>query len=398
MSKKQPDTEIYTLSWCPYCRKSKAFFRSEGISYKEYQIDDNESKKTEMLERSDGVKSVPQIYIDNKYIGGYDDLIEAKAKGKLSESLDLSQPADFDQIWDVIIIGSGPAGLSAAIYSARKGLGVLVLSIAMGGQVIETDVIDNYVGISRINGPDLMDSFLQHTQEYDVEIELGVKVDKISPADKLKIIDTGKDEIKARAVILASGTHKRQLGVSGENELKGKGVHYCAICDSFLYSGQEVAVVGGGNSGLEASLDMARLDSKVNLIEVADQLRGDDLLQKKVSAEDLIDVYTGNNIEKIKGDKSVSSIVIRKNSTGKIREIDVNAVFVEIGLIPNSGFVSALVQTNNRNEIVINNKNETSVEGIWAAGDVTDIKDKQIIVATAEGVKAALRVNEFLNK
>lgn len=398
MSKKQPDTEIYTLSWCPYCRKSKAFFRSEGISYKEYQIDDNESKKTEMLERSDGVKSVPQIYIDNKYIGGYDDLIEAKAKGKLSELLDLSQPADFDQIWDVIIIGSGPAGLSAAIYSARKGLGVLVLSIAMGGQVIETDVIDNYVGISRINGPDLMDSFLQHTQEYDVEIELGVKVDKISPADKLKIIDTGKDEIKARAVILASGTHKRQLGVSGENELKGKGVHYCAICDSFLYSGQEVAVVGGGNSGLEASLDMARLDSKVNLIEVADQLRGDDLLQKKVSAEDLIDVYTGNNIEKIKGDKSVSSIVIRKNSTGKIREIDVNAVFVEIGLIPNSGFVSALVQTNNRNEIVINNKNETSVEGIWAAGDVTDIKDKQIIVATAEGVKAALRVNEFLNK
>lgn len=398
MSKKQPDTEIYTLSWCPYCRKSKAFFRSEGISYKEYQIDDNESKKTEMLERSDGVKSVPQIYIDNKYIGGYDDLIEAKAKGKLSESLDLSQPADFDQIWDVIIIGSGPAGLSAAIYSARKGLGVLVLSIAMGGQVIETDVIDNYVGISRINGPDLMDSFLQHTQEYDVEIELGVKVDKISPADKLKIIDTGKDEIKARAVILASGTHKRQLGVSGENELKGKGVHYCAICDSFLYSGQEVAVVGGGNSGLEASLDMARLDSKVNLIEVADQLRGDDLLQKKVSAEDLIDVYTGNNIEKIKGDKSVSSIVIRKNSTGKIRGIDVNAVFVEIGLIPNSGFVSSLVQTNNRNEIVINNKNETSVEGIWAAGDVTDIKDKQIIVATAEGVKAALRVNEFLNK
>ncbi len=398
MSKKQFKTEIYTLSWCPYCRKSKAFFRSEGISYKEYQIDDNESKKAEMQERSGEKKGVPQIFIDNKYIGGYGELIEAKQEGKLSELLDLSQPANFDQIWDVIIIGSGPAGLSSAVYSARKGLDVLVLSIAMGGQVIETDVIDNYIGISQINGPDLMESFLNHTQQYDVEIELGVKVNKISLADKLKIIDTGKDKIKARAVILASGTHKRQLGVSGEKEFKGKGVHYCAICDGILYSGQEVAVVGGGNSGLEASLDMAKLGSKVNLVEVGDQLMGDDLLQKKVFAEDLIDVYTGNNIEKINGDKSVSSVVIRNNNTGKIKEIDVNAVFIEIGLIPNSGFVSDFVQTNNRNEIVINNDNETSVEGIWAAGDVTDIKDKQIIVATAEGAKTALRVNEFLNE
>ena len=143
---------------------------------------------------------------------------------------------------------------------------------------------------------------------------------------------------------------------------------------------------------------MARLNSKVNLIEVADHLMGDEVLQKKVFAEDLIDVYTSNNMESIKGEDSVSSIVIRDNNTGKIREIDVNAVFIEIGLVPNSCFVSDLVQTNNRNEIVINNDNESSVEGIWAAGDVTDIKDKQIIVAAAEGVKTALRVNEFLNE
>ncbi|MFW6135094.1 MAG: FAD-dependent oxidoreductase, partial [Elusimicrobiota bacterium] len=225
------------------------------MSYKEYQIDDNESKKAEMQERSGGEKRVPQIFIDNNHIGGYNDLIEEKDKGKLSELLNLPQSADFNQIWDVIIIGAGPAGLSSAVYSARKGLDVLVLSIAMGGQVIETDVIDNYIGISQINGPDLMESFFKHTQQYDVEIELGVKVNKILLEDKFKIIDTGKDKIKSRAVILASGTHKRQLGVSGEKELKGKGVHYCAICDGILYSGQEVAVVGGGNSGLEASLD-----------------------------------------------------------------------------------------------------------------------------------------------
>ncbi|HLV09225.1 MAG TPA: FAD-dependent oxidoreductase [Halanaerobiales bacterium] len=398
MSKKQSRTEIYTLSWCPYCKKTKAFFRSKGISYKEYQIDDNESKKAEMQERSGGKKRVPMIFIDNKYIGGYDELIKAKETGELTDLLGLSKPEDFDQIWDVVIIGAGPAGLSAAIYSARKGLDVLVLSLALGEQVIETDIIKNYIGISSIDGPELMDSFWNHSQEYDIKNDLGVKVNNISLADDLKVIETKNYNVKTRTVIVASGTHKRELGVSREKQLKGKGVHYCAICDGFLYAGKEVAVVGGGNSGLEASLDMARLNSKVNLIEVADHLMGDQILKKKVFAEDLINVYTCNNVEAIKGKDTVRSIVIRDNNTGKVREFDVNAVFVEIGLIPNSGFVSDLVQTNNRNEIVINNDNETSVEGIWAAGDVTDIKDKQIIVATAEGAKAALRVNEYLNK
>ncbi|GAB6138254.1 glutaredoxin 3 [Halanaerobaculum tunisiense] len=395
MSDNQPKIEIYTLTWCPYCRKAKSFFRSKDLSYTEYLIDEEEGKKEEMAERSNGAKTVPQIFINGQNIGGYDDLIELETTGKLNEMLGL-KPADLDQIWDLVIVGAGPAGLSAAVYGARKGLEVLVLSLSLGGQVIETDVIDNWIGSPEITGGDLMESFWEHTQKYDVQAKLGAEVTNIRAKEKLKVVETTQQEIETRSVIVATGTHNRSLGVPGEHELKGKGVHYCAICDGYLYAGDEVTVVGGGNSGLEAALDMAKLDSKVNLIEVGDQLAGDDVLQEKVRANDLIEIYTGYGVEEITGTEEVEEIVIRDTETGKYQTLSTKAVFVEIGLIPNSGFVDQLVNTNQRNEIIVDENNQTTVEGIWAAGDVTDIKDKQIIISAAEGAKAALRVNEYL--
>lgn len=393
----KPVIEIYTLEWCPYCRKAKSFFKSKGLEYQEYDIE-NEDKKEEMIKRTGGEKTVPQIFVEGELIGGYDQLIKKQNQGKLKELINDIDDFDVDKVWDLVIVGAGPAGLSAAVYAARKGLETLIVSLSMGGQVIETDSIENYLGKYNTQGSELMQSFWEHAQEYDVTIRLGEKVEKISCDEDLRILEMGSEkQIKARTVIIASGTQKRSIGVSGEKEFKGKGVHYCAICDGFLYAGEDVAVVGGGNSGLEACLDLAKLNSNVSLIEITDQLAGDRVLQEKVKSNDKIDIYTCNNIEKIKGQEKVDSIVIRDNNTGKIREINVSAVFVEIGLTPNSGFVSELVSTNERNEIIINEQNETNIEGIWAAGDVTDIKDKQIVVATAEGAKAALRVNEYLN-
>ena len=229
-----------------------------------------------------------------------------------------------------------------------------------------------------------------------MQAKLGAEVTNIRNKEDYKVVETEKREIETETIMVATGTHNRHLGVPGEHELKGKGVHYCAICDGYLYAGDEVAVIGGGNSGLEAALDMAKLDSPVNLIEVADQLGGDEVLKEKVKANEMIDVYTCHGIEEIVGEERVEELVIRKRETGEYKNLSVEAVFVEIGLIPNSGFVDDLVATNERNEIIINDNNQTSVEGIWAAGDVTDIQDKQIIVSAAEGSKAALRVNEYL--
>ncbi|MGM0501005.1 MAG: glutaredoxin 3 [Bacillota bacterium] len=394
MTAQQPKIEIYTLSWCPYCRKTKAFFRSKDLNYQEYKIDETD-KKREMIERTGGAKTVPQIFIDGDNIGGYDDLIELESEGRLTEMLGV-ETDNLDKLWDVVIIGAGPAGLNAALYGARKGLDILVLSVALGGQVIETDEIDNWVGTPEVTGGDLMQSFWDHTQKYGVKSKLGAEVTNIRSEEDLKVVETSQHEIKTRAVIVATGTHNRNLGVDGENKLKGKGVHYCAICDGYLYAGDKVAVVGGGNSGLEAALDMAKLGSPVTIIESADRLGGDQVLKEKVKANEEIEVYTGSGVDKIIGSEKVEAIKLRDRETGEYTKIEVQAVFVEIGLIPNSGFVAHLVETNERNEIIIDDNNFTGVEGIWAAGDVTDIKDKQIIVSAAEGAKAALRVNEYL--
>ncbi|MGM0509080.1 MAG: glutaredoxin 3 [Fusobacteriota bacterium] len=394
MDSKKPKIEIYSLNWCPYCRKAKAFFRSKNIEYIEYKIDKDKTKK-EMIERSNGSKTVPQIFIDGIHIGGYDDLIKSENSGELNKILGL-KPEKLSKVWDLVIVGAGPAGLNAALYAARKGLKVLVLSVALGGQVIETDEVDNWIGSKNISGGDLMQRFWEHVEKYDVKIKLGIEVIDILEKENFKIIKSKNSEFKTRTVIIATGTHNRSLGVSGEHKLKGRGVHYCAICDGYLYAGEKVAVVGGGNSGLEAALDMAKLGSNVNLIELQDRLMGDDLLQEKVNKNKKININTGYEIENIKGDDHVEEIEIRDIETGEYKNINVNAVFVEIGLIPNSGFLNHLIKINDINEIIINQKNETNIKGIWAAGDVTNIKDKQIIVSAAEGAKSALRVNEYL--
>lgn len=282
-----------------------------------------------MVKRTDGVKSVPQIFIDGDNIGGYDDLVELETSGKLNQILGTEE--NLDQIWDLVIVGAGPAGLSAAVYAARKGLEVLVLSLAIGGQVIETDIIDNWIGTPEVKGSELMQSFWEHTQKYNVQAKLGAKVTKIRQENNLQILETNQQEIETKSVIVATGTHKRTLGVPGEYELKGNGVHYCAICDGYLYAGDEVAVVGGGNSGLEAALDMAKLDSPVKLIEFQDQLAGDEVLKKEVYNNDLIEVYTCHGVEEIVGEDQVEKLVVRNTETGKYREFSVEALFVEIG-------------------------------------------------------------------
>lgn len=399
MKKGQPEIEIYTLEYCPYCRKAKDFLKSKGYSYTEYGIEDEENKN-EMKERTDGAKTVPQIFIDGYLVGGYDDMIELKADGKLNELLGIGEEErNFNFCRDLVVIGAGPAGLNASLYAARKGLDVLLISEAMGGQMADTGEVDNYLGISKTRGPELLRTFWNHVANYDVDIELGEIVTDVYQEEEGKMVvscSTGND-VRTQAVISATGADNRQLGVPGEKELKGEGVHYCATCDGYLYSGEHVAVVGGGNSGLEAALDMARLESRVDLIEVQDQLTGDQILRERVENNELINIHTATEVLEVTGESKVDNLVLKDSKKGSQRELDVEAVFVEIGLLPNNDYIEEKVKTNDMGEIVISDSNETSMEGLWAAGDVTDIQDKQIIVSAAEGAKAALRVNEYLN-
>lgn len=387
--------EVYSKKWCPYCRKAKVFLKSKGFSFLEYDVGE-EGRLAEMEERT-GKKSVPQILIDDYHVGGYDDLIEMENSGSLNELLGIKGNDYSQRLWDLIIVGAGPAGLNAALYAARKGIKVLLLTEDLGGQVVDTNGIDNYIGKRKTNGFQLINDFWEHTQQYEIATIVGEKANEINAMKgEHRVISNNNREYKARTIIIASGAKKRHLGMKQEYILTGRGVHYCASCDGYLYAGRPVAVVGGGNSGLEASLDLAKLDCDVSLIEIQDELMGDQYLQKQIEKNDSIRVYKGTEVEKIKGEDKLESVVIRDNKTAEEKELSIDALFIEIGLVANSDFLNGMVETNERKEIIINENNETDVEGIWAAGDVTNIRDKQIIIAAAEGAKAVLRVNEYL--
>lgn len=389
--------EIYTKEWCPYCRRAKAMLRSLDLEYTDYDITNDEELYEEMVERS-AKKTIPQIFIDGENIGGYDALIEKISSGELDYLIDFEIPECEGNVWDLTVIGAGPAGLTAAIYAVRKGLKVLLVSRDIGGQVLETDIIDNYPPEYNASGPDLMQDFLAHLRNYNIDTLFGEEVVEIKHKEEGHqiLVKSGK-KINTGAVIISAGTKKRHLGVTGESQLKDKGVSYCATCDGFLYEGKPVAVVGGGNSGLEAALDMAKIAEKVYLLVRSERLSGDQTLQDKVMNSEKIEICWSYQAVKISGDNKVESIIIKNLNTGKQRNLDVEAIFIEIGLLPNSGFICEDLEINDYNEVVIDADNKTSVEGIYAAGDITDIKDKQIIVAAAEGAKAALRANEYLS-
>jgi len=389
--------EIYSKVWCPYCRRAKAMLKSLGLEYTDYDITDNKELQQEMEERS-GEKTIPQIFIDDQKIGGYDSLIELVSSGGLDDLIEYERPNCSKKDWDLVIIGAGPAGMTAAVYAVRKGLKVLLVARDIGGQVLETDTIDNYLPEYGTSGPDLMHNFLKHLRNYQIDTLFGEEITDIKPQEKGHILLTKSNkEIKTKAILIAAGTKKRHLRVEGEHQLKDKGVSYCATCDGFIYENQPVAIVGGGNSGLEAALDMAKIATDVYLIIRGEQLSGDKSLQEKVNNSEKIEICKSYQTTEIKGEKKVESVRIKNLNTGKERELAVNAIFIEIGLIPNTGFICEHLDINQRNEIIIDENNQTSIEGIFAAGDVTDIKDKQIIVSSAEGAKAALRANEYLS-
>jgi len=296
---------------------------------------------------------------------------------------------------DLIIIGAGPAGITASVYAARKRLNFLVISKDVGGQTAWSGDIENYTGYQFITGPDLVGKFEEHMRKYGVELKEGEEVIDITRKPPAIAVKTDKGVYEARTVIIASGKKSRELGVPGENEFKNRGLTYCATCDAPLFSGKDVAVIGGGNSALDAALQLVKIARRVYLINITPRLTGDPIMQEKLTKNGIVTILNTAQVTAITGDKFVTGL--RVNKDGKEKPLPVQGIFVEIGLVPNAKFTAG-VGKNELGEIKVDCHNRTNIEGIFAAGDVTDVPEKQIVIAAGEGAKAALGVFRYLSQ
>ncbi len=301
-------------------------------------------------------------------------------------------------MYDLVVIGGGPAGLAATVYSARKRLNTLLVSTDVGGQVNRTLGVENYLGYQFIEGPELIDKFQTQVSQFPIDQKIGEKVSRLTKiTGGLEVLSETGDKYQAKAAVFATGKRPRKLNVSGEDEFAGKGVTYCAICDGPLFAGQKVAVVGGGNSAVGEALDMVKIAEQVYLISLT-PLTADAVLIDKLSDAKNASVFIEHETMRIEGKKLVEGIVIRDLKSGKSKRLEVTGVFIEIGLVPNSEPVKGLVELNKWGEVVINGNCETVVPGLYAAGDVTNVPEKQIIVAAGEGAKAALQAHRYLQR
>jgi len=296
-------------------------------------------------------------------------------------------------MYETIIAGGGPAGITAGIYLARKKVHFLILTGDVGGQTLWSGGIENYVGHQYITGPELAEKFASHLKEFDIELEEGSEVKKIEKGGSGFKVFSGDREYMSKTVIICTGRKPRELGVKGEKEFYNKGVTYCATCDGPVFAGKKVIVAGGGNSGLEIALQMVRIAEKVYIVEKKERLTGDRILADKLARQANAEIMTSSSITGIYGDKFVKGVSL--NAGGKKKDVEAEGVLVEIGSTPNSHVMEG-VKKNGAGEIIVDCGTRTSIPGAFAAGDVTNVFKKQIIIACGEGAKAAIAASEYL--
>lgn len=354
----------------------------------------------EVAERN--IMTVPQIYLNGEpFASGRMDVEAILAKldtGSASRKAEqLSEKAPFE----VLIVGAGPAGAAAAVYDARKGIRTGIVGERFGGQVLDTMAIENYISVPETEGPKLAAALEKHVRGYDVDITTGQRATALMPATEPGGLHEVRFEsgaiLRSRSVILAPGARWRAMNVPGEDDYRNKGVAYCPHCDGPLFKGKRVAVIGGGNSGVEAAIDLAGLAAEVTLLEFADVLRADSVLQDKLVSLPNVRVIMNAQTTEVEGDGTrVTALVYRDRPTGTLHRIALEGIFVQIGLVPNTEWLQESVVLNERGEIVVDTHNATSIPGIFAAGDATTTPFKQIIVATGEGAKAGLSAFDYL--
>ena len=321
--------------------------------------------------------------------------IDAGAARRDAEKIKTKKP------FDVLVVGGGPAGAAAAIYAARKGIRTGVAAERFGGQVLDTMSIENFISVPYTEGPKMAAALEQHVHEYDVDVMNSQRAEQlVAPKDAHGLIEiklANGASLKAKSVILSTGARWRNMGVPGEQEYRNKGVTYCPHCDGPLFKGKRVAVIGGGNSGVEAAIDLAGIVGHVTLLEFDGQLRADDVLQRKLRSLSNVDIIVSAQTTEVIGDgQKVQGLIYTDRSNGESRKVELEGIFVQIGLLPNTEWLKDSIKLSPRGEIEVDAHGRTSVPGVFAAGDVTTTPFKQIIIAMGEGAKASLSAFDHL--
>jgi alkyl hydroperoxide reductase subunit F len=346
------------------------------------------------------IMAVPTIFLNDKPFGqGRMELDEIVNKIDSSASLKEAEKISKKETYDILIVGGGPAGASAAIYSARKGLRTGIVSERFGGQVMDTLGIENFISVKATEGPKLVTALEEHVKEYDVDIMNLQRAKSIQKNDDNALFEVELEnggKLKSKSVIVATGARWRELNVPGEKEFKGKGVAYCPHCDGPLFKGKHVAVIGGGNSGVEATIDLANIVGHVTLFEFAPELKADDILQKRLYSLSNVDVILNAQTLEVLGTDKVNSMIYLDRKTNEKKTILLEGIFIQIGLLPNTDFVKNTVDLSKFGEIIIDSHGQSSLKGLFAAGDATTVPYKQIIIAMSEGAKASLGAFDYL--
>lgn len=307
-----------------------------------------------------------------------------------SEEFDAKEP------FDVLVIGGGPAGASAAIYAARKGIRTGIVADRFGGQPLDTLGIENLIGTSYIEGPKLVAQLEEHVNAYDVDIMKAIKAVKLERNDMIDVTLSNGAVLKSKTAVLATGARWRDLNVPGEEKFKGKGIAYCPHCDGPLFKGKRVVVVGGGNSGVEAAIDLAGVVKHVTLIEFADKLLADTVLQEKLRSLPNVDIILNAQTTQITGDTNVQGLTYTDRVTNESKKLDVEGIFILIGLVPNTNWLEGSIEMDARGQIIVDGHGATSIEGVYAAGDCTNSVYKQIIISMGSGATAALGAFDYM--
>lgn len=340
------------------------------------------------------VMSVPAVYLNAEFLGGGRMTLE-EILAKIGTAPDASE-FENKEPYDVLVVGGGPAGSSAAIYAARKGIRTGIVAERFGGQVLDTMSIENFISVKSTEGPKLVASLEEHVKEYGIDVMNLQRAKGIEKKDLFELELENGAVLKSKSVIVSTGARWRNVGVPGEQEFKNKGVAYCPHCDGPLFEGRDVAVIGGGNSGIEAAIDLAGIVKHVTVLEFMPELKADDVLQKRLYSLPNVTVLKNVQTKEITGTDSVNGITYIDRDTGEEGHVELQGVFVQIGLVPNTDWLEGIVERNRMGEIIVDKHGATTVPGLFAAGDCTDSAYNQIIISMGSGATAALGAFDYL--
>ncbi len=375
--------KVYTTESCPYCRMVIAFLEKHGVGYETVDVGKDRGAAREMIQIS-GQRGVPVTIFGDEVIVGFD----AKRLRELFANLAAGG------VYDVVIVGAGPAGLTAAVYCARKLLKTVIVSESIGGQAAWSWAIENYMGFRMITGEDLVRKFEEQVRGFDVSLELDSIQEVRKEGDTFIARAVSGNTYRCRAVILASGKYPRTLGLPDEDRLMGRGVSVCSTCDGPIFRDRPVAVVGGGNAAIQTAIEMVKIASSVALI-ARRSLKCDEIYVER-AVEMGVRIFPHSEVSALHGDQALTGITVRDRKTGMEKILGVEGLFLEIGRVPNTEFLGDLVTLNDLGEIIVDENNHAKTPGVFAAGDATCIRGKQIIIASGEGAKAALAAHEYL--